>query len=109
MLISVRALFSKDLVKNYEKILKQMTKEQDFEFSFEIPSEVSSENDAPKVFGELDAMSWAVINAEECAVSGLTYEQAQKFRGWLEREGLSGLCIVTNEVGARLVALQNAR
>ena len=79
-----------------------MTKEQDLDYPPETALEIARAEEPPPAFGGLDAMNWAVINAEECAVSGLTYEQARKFLELLEKEGISGLCIVTNRAGERL-------
>lgn len=51
---------------------------------------------------ELAEARWSVISFERCEAAGLTYEQAIKIRGELERQKIAGLCIITNEAGARI-------
>ncbi len=51
---------------------------------------------------ELSAPQWAVISFERCEASGLTYEQAAATLQDLDRAGITGLCIVTDDAAARL-------
>lgn len=58
-------------------------------------------DDAPS---ELRARVWSVISFEECEASGLTYAEAEQKLAELEAQNFSGLCIVTDEVAARIAA-----
>lgn len=51
---------------------------------------------------ELSLARWAVISFERCEASGLTYEQAAAKLAELEGQGITGLCIVTDEAAARV-------
>jgi hypothetical protein len=53
---------------------------------------------------ELSAARWALISFERCEASGLTYEQAARKRAELEKQKITGLCIVTDEAAARVEA-----
>ena len=54
------------------------------------------------VESELDQQLWSVISFEKCETSGLTYSEAMAKLNDLERRDIAGLCIVTNDVAARL-------
>ncbi len=45
---------------------------------------------------------WSVVTFENCAASGLTYEEAMARMAELRTEHVSGLCIVTDDAAARL-------
>jgi hypothetical protein len=51
---------------------------------------------------ELSELRWSVITFENCAVKGLTYEEAVEWCKKLYKQGLSGLCIVTDEAAERV-------
>ncbi|MCU0238096.1 MAG: hypothetical protein MUC29_01530 [Pyrinomonadaceae bacterium] len=51
---------------------------------------------------ELKELRWSVITFENCAVKGLTYNEALNWREKLFNQGLSGLCIVTDEAAERV-------
>jgi hypothetical protein len=51
---------------------------------------------------ELSASRWSVISFERCEASGLTYEQAAERLRDLEKQKVTGLCIVTDEAAARI-------
>jgi hypothetical protein len=51
---------------------------------------------------EFNALRWSVISSEECAASGLSYEQAVKLVRELSNS-TSGLCIVTDEAAHRIL------
>ncbi len=53
---------------------------------------------------ELDAPIWSVVTFENCAASGLSYQEASEKLGKLKTEKVSGLCIITDEAAARLTA-----
>lgn len=51
---------------------------------------------------ELSAPCWSVITFELCAAKNLSYDEAAKKLQELNRRGISGLCIVTDEAGERV-------
>ncbi len=51
---------------------------------------------------ELREAFWSVISFEKCEASSLTYPEAEQKINKLEAQGVSGLCIVTDEVAARV-------
>jgi hypothetical protein len=53
-------------------------------------------------FGELLEPCWSVITFESCAVRGLNYDEALTWMKKLQTQGLSGLCIVTDEAADRI-------
>ncbi len=53
---------------------------------------------------ELDEPIWSVISADECLMSGLTYDRALRFMDVLKKEKIGGLCIVTDEAAHRAVS-----
>jgi hypothetical protein len=55
--------------------------------------------DFPK---ELRLPVWSVISFEKCEASGLTYTEAEQKLSELEAQKVSGLCIVTDDVAARI-------
>ncbi len=71
------------------------------EISVETPAEfnqIVSEN----TLSELLEPRWSVITFESCAVRGLNYDEATTWLGKLKNQGLSGLCIVTDEAAERI-------
>lgn len=58
----------------------------------------SEENES----NELAAPRWSVVSFETTAASGLTYDEASKILRELNRQKISGLCIVTDESAARM-------
>jgi hypothetical protein len=51
---------------------------------------------------ELLEPRWSVITFESCAVRGLNYDEALAWMKKLKAQGLSGLCIVTDEAADRI-------
>ena len=51
---------------------------------------------------ELRLPVWSVISFEKCEASGLTYTEAEQKLSELDAQKFSGLCIVTDEVAARI-------
>jgi hypothetical protein len=51
---------------------------------------------------ELLEPRWSVITFEGCAVCGLNYDEATTWMQKLKNQGLSGLCIVTDEAAERI-------
>lgn len=54
------------------------------------------------VGSELDQQLWSVISFEKCEAAGMTYGKAIAKLDELQDENITGLCIVTNDVAARL-------
>lgn len=63
----------------------------------ETPETENSEAEA-----EMNAPDWSVVTFEGVAVSNLTYAEAREWIEKLDRQKISGLCIVTDEAAARL-------
>ena len=57
---------------------------------------------AKKPLSELRAPVWSVVSFEKCEAGGLTYAEAEQKLSELEAQKVSGLCIVTDEVAARI-------
>lgn len=53
---------------------------------------------------ELEARRWAVISFDQVEGGGLTYDEAAKLLAELDTKGVTGLCVVTDTVAARLAA-----
>lgn len=51
---------------------------------------------------ELNESRWSVISFEKCEASSLTYDEAARKLKKLSKAGLSGLCIVADEVSERI-------
>lgn len=58
--------------------------------------------------GELNEPRWSVISFENCLSKDLTYAQAEQKLKELEAENVAGLCVVTNEVAARVSRASSA-
>jgi hypothetical protein len=68
---------------------------------------VEDENVSTEDFpNELRLPVWSVISFDKREASGLTYAEAEQKLSELEAQKISGLCIVTDEVGAR-IAVRN--
>lgn len=62
-------------------------------------------NAASERFGsELDAPRWSVISFERSEGNALTYRDALRLMDDLERKGVAGLCVVSDETAARVSA-----
>ena len=64
----------------------------------ETPEKVSTEDSA----NELRLPIWSVISFDKREAGGLTYAEAEQKLSELEAQKFSGLCIVTDEVAARM-------
>lgn len=62
----------------------------------------ANEDSSENLSSELNESRWSVITFESCAVSGLTYNEASHWMKMLAEQGLSGLCIVTDEAANRI-------
>lgn len=79
-------------------VMEDSAEEEKFEET-ETAQEVAPAEEESK---ELRELRWSVITFENCAVKGLTYEEALNWREKLHNQGLSGLCIVTDEAAERI-------
>lgn len=64
-------------------------------------NEIDKTEDFPR---ELQEPRWSVISFEKCEAANLTYPQAEQKLAELERQKISGLCIITDEAAARMSA-----
>lgn len=55
-----------------------------------------------EVPSELNEPRWSVVSFESVAVHGLPYAEAQNWLEKLQKQNISGLCIVTDEAAARI-------
>lgn len=62
----------------------------------------SAENEFSNVESELHQFVWSVVSFEQCAAKNLTYAEAERKIDELEKQGISGLCLVTNAVAERI-------
>ena len=51
---------------------------------------------------ELDLPQWSVVSFDDCEASGLTYAAAVRLLEEREAAGVYGLCIVTDDVSAKV-------
>jgi hypothetical protein len=66
-------------------------------------SQTKKQNASPEDFpDELREAIWAVVSFEKCEANHLTYTEAEQKLSELEAQKVSGLCIVTDEVAARI-------
>ena len=68
------------------------------------PQTASAENGAAS---ELSEPRWSVVSFESVAVHGLTYADAKTWMEKLQKQKVSGLCIVTDEAAARISEQKN--
>ena len=55
-----------------------------------------------ETLSELDEARWAVVSFDHVEALAMTYDQAIAWMEERERQGVKGLCIVTNEAAARV-------
>jgi hypothetical protein len=73
-----------------------------------IKPEKDEQPDAPAAAAENDVSSelgeprWSVVSFESVAVHGLTYADAKTWLEKLQKQNVSGLCIITDEAAARM-------
>lgn len=70
----------------------------------ETKTENSTENqeNSAQETPELREARWSVISFDKCEARNLTYEEAERKIVELESQRFSGLCIVTDEVAAKM-------
>lgn len=52
--------------------------------------------------GELRQPRWSVVSFEKRVAKNLTYEEAARKIGELEKQRVSGLCLITDEAAERI-------
>lgn len=55
-----------------------------------------------EISSELNEPRWSVVSFESVAVRGLPYAEARNWLEKLQKQNISGLCIVTDEAAARI-------
>lgn len=70
----------------------------------ETKKENSTENsqNTEQEMPELREARWSVISFDKCEARNLTYEEAEQKLAEMEAQKFSGLCIVTDEVAAKM-------
>jgi len=70
----------------------------------ETKTENSTENQENSIqeTPELREARWSVISFDKCEARNLTYEKAEQKIAELEAQKFSGLCVVTDEVAAKM-------
>jgi hypothetical protein len=53
---------------------------------------------------ELRRRIWSVVSFEQCAAKSLTYDEAAAKVAELEKQGVPGLCLVTDAVAEKIAA-----
>ncbi len=89
-IMNVTSLAKEKMENNEEKELQEM--DQADELTEEVESFTS----------ELDKSCWSVVTYNSVAVSHLTYQEAVQWADDLKKQGVSGLCIVTDEAAKRV-------
>lgn len=56
---------------------------------------------------ELQQQKWSVVSFESVAVRNLTYDEARVWLEKLEKQKISGLCIITDEAAERMAEQKN--
>ena len=51
---------------------------------------------------ELNQPCWSVVTYKSIAVSHLTYEEAAQWAEDLKKQGVSGLCVITDDAAGRI-------
>lgn len=67
-----------------------------------LPIGDAAETENSADIAEMNQPGWSVVSFEGVAVSNLTYTEAREWIEKLDRQKISGLCIVTDEAAARL-------
>ncbi|HEX8736411.1 MAG TPA: hypothetical protein VF721_13870 [Pyrinomonadaceae bacterium] len=80
------------------KRTSEKDKEQNAPTAAATESEISSELNEPR---------WSVVSFESVAVYGLPYAEARNWLEKLQKQNISGLCIVTDEAAARISGQKN--
>jgi hypothetical protein len=86
------------MINSGAKMTTEMTSEKDKE-----PENAqAAETENAAAGSEMSEPCWSVVSFESVAARGLTYTEAHKRLEKLEKQNISGLCIITDEAAARL-------
>lgn len=70
----------------------------------EVLENAASSETAEETFSsELNQPCWSVVTYKSVAVSHLTYDEANQWASDLEKQGISGLCIVTDAAANKIL------
>lgn len=72
-----------------------------FDFFDDEGSDAPPPEATPIVLSELDRPQWSVVSFDRHEAGGLSYREGMALSRKLEAEGISGLCIVTDEAALR--------
>lgn len=79
--------------------IKEMETESEKNQSSETAQDVAPASDFSS---ELNKPCWSVVTFKSVAVSHLTYEEAKQWAEDLKKQGISGLCVITDEAAGRV-------
>lgn len=82
--------------------MKKDKKKKPDEKASQINETVESDFSGGEIESELRQPIWSVVNFEQCAAKNLTYDDAAQKIAELEKQGVSGLCLVTDAVAERI-------
>lgn len=68
----------------------------------------SGQSESKQISSEFDAPRWSVMSFDDCAASGLAYEEARKMVEQMS-DNVAGLCIVTDEAAQRMLNSKNQK
>ncbi len=83
-------------------VTKEMEVENEKNQLSETAQDVAPADEAEEFSSELNEPVWSVVTYKSVAVSHLTYEEAAQWAEDLKKQGVSGLCVVTDNVAARI-------
>lgn len=83
---------------------KKMETEYENDQQIETAQEAApvEETEAEGFSSELNQPCWSVVTYKSVAVSHLTYEEALQWSEDLKKQGVSGLCVITDDAAARV-------
>lgn len=79
--------------------IKEMDKKNEENQTIETAQEVAPAEDFAC---ELNRPCWSVVTYKSVAVSHLNYEEAVQWAEDLKKQGISGLCVITDEAASRV-------
>lgn len=81
--------------------IKEMQNDEENK-SLETAQDVAPEEEVENFSSELNLSCWSVVTYNSVAVSHLTYQEAVQWADDLKKQGVSGLCIITDEAAKRV-------
>ncbi|HRH40790.1 MAG TPA: hypothetical protein PKY82_04035 [Pyrinomonadaceae bacterium] len=81
----------------------EMSANHEKDQQMETAQEVAPEAAETEYFSsELNQPCWSVVTYKSVAVSRLTYEEAAQWAEDLKKQGISGICVITDDAAARI-------